>query len=189
MHSVMKIMLVASFAQVYAQTAMDKLSATPLADADLEATTLAMLLNGAVNHPVAMVPPAIAQIRPDLRARPNMAFVLADEEKEAPAPKKADPPAENVRFFKKNPMVPLEKTPNSYQDLVKSDKFAKQLLDGYKSNCYNKGCGGKNGEWAERSLQVINVPAVAVIGLLVGSGITFAMRRSRAVKAVEPLEV
>jgi len=189
MQSVMKIVLVALFAQVYAQTEMDKLNQWPLANADLDAATLAGFLATAVNPPVAMVPPAIAQIRPDLRVRPNVAFVIAEEAKEEA--KEAPPPkaAANVRFFKKNPAVPLEKTPNSFVDMQKSNPDMKKLLADNKANCYFKGCGGKGDQQIERSYQVVSIPAVAVCGLLLGSAITFAMRRSRVVKAEEPLQV
>lgn len=180
MASVTKIMLIAFLAQVYAQSAVDKLSesqanAWSLSDTDLQATTLANLIAAAVKPPPAalLVPPP-AQVRMDLRAKPNVAFVLADGE-EAPPP--AAPKEPEVKMVSKS--VPYKPAPSAYTTMIGSNPEMKKLLDENKKQCFFKGCGGANGNFAARSFQAVQLPAVVLIGLFLGSGITLTMRRIR----------
>eukprot|EP00746_Dinoflagellata_sp_MGD_P001360 gnl/MRDRNA2_/MRDRNA2_102549_c0_seq1.p1 gnl/MRDRNA2_/MRDRNA2_102549_c0~~gnl/MRDRNA2_/MRDRNA2_102549_c0_seq1.p1 ORF type:complete len:229 (-),score=46.14 gnl/MRDRNA2_/MRDRNA2_102549_c0_seq1:395-1081(-) len=215
MHNIRMITLYTLLMQVGAQQGIDRLTkraiVMPSFDyGDFEATTLAKMVTSAVKSPPSMlVPPVIAQTMPDLRVKPNVAFVIADAPKTKPATKLKPPPppsapkpaglnpkGKNAKPGAKkeeaemdysikpipgkvNPIRKLETTPNSFKDLQKKDKFAKQLLDAYKKECFTKGCGGKNAFIERSNAQIVSIPAIQLVSLLVLAGVTFAVRKFR----------
>lgn len=163
----MKIILVALFAQELAasqpdaaQNNMDKLTErarqVDLSEADLEATTLAKVAAAMMPaSSILSVPPASAHVYQMQPAKPNVEFVLPAKE-----------------YVKKDKQ-------SAYEMLKSKDPNMQAYIDAAKANCYTKNCGSAQGKFAERPLDVINIPAVALVCLLVGSGVTFAMRRFR----------
>jgi len=172
-----------------------------LGDADLDLTTLgkgtAVLPRSALLSTL-MVYPVAAQL-PDARARPGEVFQLGKIQLEgegapAPAPAKAEGGEAPKPAKKKVPKVDLPGpeywTPQGYvkkdlwggntvtamNEMQEKSQFAKELLEVSKANCFYKNCGSKFGEgFSSLSFDMISAPAVVLISLVVGSGITLAV--------------
>lgn len=200
------IIFAAFFAQA---SATDKLTERALkallGNADLDTTTL--FKAPAVAQTVPMYSPVTAQIVQQLpqRTATNMGplFQFADSkpqmigqlaEKETPGEKyfrlirEGTPPNPAKGPQGPAPKIKGKDSLEALKEIKKVDKFQgysiadrlKELEEANAANCFYKGCGSEIAKaFAAQSLDVVNVPVVFLISVLVGSGITFAVRRFR----------
>lgn len=196
------------FATFFAQaSATDKLTERALkallGNADLDTTTL--FKAPAVAQTAPMYSPVTAQIVQQLpqRTATNMGplFQFADSKPQMIGQLAETPGEKYFRLIREgkppNPAegpqgaAPKIKGKDSLEALKENtatDKFQgysiaermKALEEANAANCFYKGCGSEIAKnFAAQSLDVVNVPVVFLISVLVGSGITFAVRRFR----------